>query len=456
MHVESSGGRFCGGEGYALASVLFLVAVLSILCAIVLKMELSERKDILNAMDKIKSQSASDNGIVLALASLQYQPTTNSIFSMSFNDGSTVEVEVYPWGLFTGVRSVGESHESKSIRSALLASSVTESEGSALVLGNLQHGLVFTGNAQIIGDVALGPMGVSTGSLRNYSAPRSIPITGKKTTLSASQLSCDTVTLYHHVMLTGALIDRVYRSPTNQDNSSDEIECTGSLNLHQVNDSVEYVFCSGSLSLMDTIMRRGPPLYVVAQGAVSFCPDAFLSGPISICSKDSIVVPPSVFITNCILTSERSILFQSNASIQLFSPRIHFSSNAVARYPSIAASVSFTDISGAAQSIQLDDGSRVEGAVIMHRANEVSMDNAVITLSPGATVVGGIYTDAYLTMDGTVDGYVRTFDLYFYDSPTTYLGWLRQGVIDRALLPYGLLKPLGMSGADTMRVLSWM
>lgn len=456
MQNKLSEGQFCGEDGYALASVLFLVTVVSVLCAIILRVELGERRTLLKNIDIIKSQLASENGIVLALALIQSQPSADSTFSMSFDDGSSVNVEVYPWGLFTGVRSQGLSHKCESLRSALLASSLTDSEKKAFVLGNLQHGLVFTGSAKINGDVAVGPMGVSTGNLRNYSAPRAIPITGKKSTLSGPQWFVDTLDLSHHVLNVKILVSLARRFNANQDNSNNVMECKGLLDLRQINDAIVYVFCSGPLTLMDTIMRRVPPLYIVAHGAVSFRPDVFMSGPISICSTDSIVVPPSVSITNSILTSEKSILFQSEGSLQLFSPIIHLSSSAVARYPSAVASVCFADTPGTIQNIQFDDGSKIEGTVIMHRAASTSMDKAVVSLAPGATVVGGIYTDAYLTLDGTVDGYVRAFDLYFYDSPTTYLGWMRQGLIDRTLLPNGFLKPIGISKEETSKVLSWM
>ena len=456
MLTDFSKGKYRAENGYALASVLILVTVLSAVCAIILRVQMRERQTLLESIDDAKSRSASENGVVLSLASIQSKPSSDSTFSISFEDGSSANVAIYPWGLFTGVRSQGVSHNIRSIRSALLASSLTDSEGVALVLGNLQHGLVFTGRAKIIGDVAVGPMGVSTGNLRNYSAPQSVPIKGKRTTSFTQQSFSDTLALFHHVFLSRTLLNRIRRYPVNQDESGHVLECQGSPSLHEVNDSIVYVYCSGSLNLTDTIMRRGPPLYIVAQGPVSFRPNVFLSGPISICSIDSIVVPPSVSLTNCTLTSEKSIVFQSVGSVQLFSPVIHLSSNAVASYPSAVVSVSFADSSGTIQSIELDNGSRVEGAVVMHRTNTTSMSNAVVVLSPGATVVGGVYTDAYLTLDGTVRGYVRAFDLYFYDSPTTYLGWMRQGIIDRSSLPNGFLKPFIDSGSDTLKVLTWM
>jgi hypothetical protein len=446
----------CEEDGYALASVLFLVTVLSVLCAIILKVELGKREAVLKSIDLVKSQSASDNGIFVLSTSLQSQPSADSTFSIPFDDGSSVTVEVYPWGLFTGVISKGLSHKSESVRSTFLASLIGQPEDPAMVLGNLQHGLVFAGSAEIIGDVAVGPMGVSTGSLKNAASPRSAPITGKKMTLSSPPTFSDTLAMYRHVFLTRTLFSRVRGSRTSsEERTAAMMECSGSLNLRNVSDSINYAFCNGTLSLGDTIMRRGPPLYIVVLGGVSFRPHAFLSGPISVCSIDSIVIPSTVSINNCILTSEKSITLNSCVAAQLFSPVIHFSSNASASYPSIAASVSFSDTS-TAQNIQLDEGARIEGAVMMHRANATSMDKAVITLAAGATVVGGIYTDAYLTLDGTVDGYVRTFDLYFYDSPTTYLGWMRQGVIDRTQLPHGFLKPVGISRNDTLEVLTWL
>ncbi|MFZ1082154.1 MAG: hypothetical protein WAO19_09545 [Candidatus Kryptoniota bacterium] len=455
MPVELSRGKFRGNDGYALPSVLFLVAVLSILCTIILKVEVTRRETVLKTIDIVKSGLASENGVILSLASPNLQ-NTDTTFSTQFDDGSSADVEMYQWGLFTGVRSNGLSHKSESVRSAFFGSSLTSSENPAMVLGNLQHGLVFAGNAEITGEVEVGPMGISTGSLKNYSAPRSIPIIGKKITLSTQQIFSDTIALDRHVFLTKNLLNGIRR--TSAGYPTGVMQCLGSLSLRDLGDSIGYVYCNGTLSLIDTITRRGPPLYIVVFGSVTFSPHAWLSGPISICSTDSIAVPPNVSIINCILTSEKSITLEPNSLVtaQLFSPVIHFSSNTSASYPSIAASVSFSDTSGTIQSIQLDEGARIEGAVMMHRAGSTSMDKAVITLTAGATVIGGVYTDAYLTLDGTVDGYVRTFDLYFYDSPTTYLGWLRQGIIDRSRLPHGFLKPMGTSQADTLEVLSWL
>ena len=442
-------------SGYALASVLFLVTILAVLSVIVLRADLARRQMVVSEIDKFKSLSASQNGTLLAMNPqvVRFEDTT---FSVVFDDSSRVEVDAFRWGLFYGVTSRGMSHRCETTNSILVASALPHGDSVALAISNLQHGLVFAGSAKIVGNVVTGPMGVSTGSLRNFLSPKSLPLAGRKITVKTSFSTLDTSWLSGHVAFTKTLISRVRRSRANPDDSASGVmKCVGVLDLKDIGDSIREVYCYGSILILDSIMRRGPPLFIVALGAVSFAKNVYVSGPVSICSSDSICLSPGVACINCILTSEKSITLLPGCKVisQLFAPRLKLSGNTLAAYPSAAVSVSFVDTSGAGQSVEMQDGASVEGFVMMHRGSSTAMNDAVISLSPGATVVGGVYSDAYLTMDGVVDGYVRTFDLYFYDSPTTYVGWLRQGSINRNNLPNGFLGPIGEQGLDPFEML---
>ena len=125
-------------------------------------------------------------------------------------------------------------------------------------------------------------------------------------------------------------------------------------------------------------------------------------------------------------------------------------------YPSLLASLNLSDSSGVKQLIQIQSGASICGSVIMCVGRGIPFTDAVIDIRRGSELTGDVFTDGYLTMDGSVNGFVRTFDLYFYKSPTTYLGWMREGVIDREKLPGGFLIPFGVPGSNGMEVASWL
>ncbi len=444
--------------GYALVSVLFLVTILSILSALILKVQLFRHEAASKSVDEVKAVYAANNGIEDALALPALPEYGDSTFASDFPDSSLATVTVFQWGLFEGAVSKGRSNHCTQTRSGLIASLLSVNDSSAFVLGNLEHGLVFSGGSEIVGNIVVGPRGVSTGSLRDEITPSKIPVQGRirETTVSTSLFG--TALIDREVSLTKAYLSGRRRTRMAQDYSGKTLDMTGYLLLNDVSDSIREIFSTGDLSLGGSIMKRGPPLNIVVTGHVRFLPGTSLIGPIAIYSNDSISVPPQIRLINCILSSPKSIDLQRGASVtaQVFSPVIRCSTNATANYPSLLVSVSLSDTGGVVQSINLESGSQIDGAVILHGGVGITKDKAVVDLEPGSLVTGEVYTDCYLTMDGKVNGLVRAFDLYFYSSPTTYLGWLRNGVIDRELLPHGFLRPLGISAYEKGAVITWM
>jgi hypothetical protein len=444
--------------GYALVSVLFLVTILSILSALILKVQLFRHETASKSVDEVKAIYAANNGIESALAFPVLPEYGDSTFTLRFPDSSSAILTVFQWGLFEGVLSEGRSNHSTETRSALIAGLLSSTDSSAFMLGNVEHGLIFAGGSEIVGNVVVGPRGVSTGSLRDEITPSRIPVQGKISETAVSTSLFGTPLIDGEVSLAKSFLSTRRQTRTAPDYSGRTLDTTGYVLLNDISDSIREIFGAGDLSLGGTIMKRGPPLDIVVTGHVRFLPGTGLIGPIGIYSNDSISVPPQVKLINCILASPKSIDLQRGASVsaQLFSPVIRCSTNAAANYPSVLVSVSLSDTGGVVQSINLESGSKIAGALILHGGVGITKDKAVVDLEPGSLVTGEVYTDCYLTMDGKVNGLVRTFDLYFYSSPTTYLGWLRNGVIDRELLPRGFLRPLGISAHEEGAVITWM
>lgn len=447
-----------GQAGYALASVLFLIVVLSVLSVIILKGQLFRREEALRIVGSTEAIYAADNGIDSGLSLLDKQNDVDTSYSLAFFGGSTANVTIFPWGLFAGIESVGHSIRSRVSRCAIIGSQLSESDSAALVIANLQHGLTLAGKSRIIGNVVVGPRGASIGNLKDEIPPISLPINGRVEKEDSTRHIFSTFALDSQIQRIEPWLLPLRRPRMDYSDSPSLVVATGYLDLSELSDSIDEVFSPGNLMLGGTAMKRGPPLNIVVIGNVGFMPGTSLVGFISICSTDSISIPPQTKLANCIVASEKSISVQAKDTIaaQLFAPVIRCAQHTLVSYPSICVSVNLSDSSGIPQMIRLESGARLLGSLIMETGSDISLTKTVIDLEPGSVVTGEVYTNGYLTMDGTVNGAVRTFDLYFYESPSIYLGWLRKGIIDRKALPNGFLRPLGVLVGDKAEVLTWL
>ena len=66
------------------------------------------------------------------------------------------------------------------------------------------------------------------------------------------------------------------------------------------------------------------------------------------------------------------------------------------------------------------------------------------------------FSSSRLTMDGDMVGSAVATDLFFYEPPTSYFGWMRSGSINRVGLPKGLLIAPTFEGKHPLSVLEWL
>lgn len=191
------------------------------------------------------------------------------------------------------------------MRSALIASLLTSNDRPAFVLGNLVHGLTLAGNSEIEGNVVVGPRGVSTGSLRNVLEPSETPIRGSVIESSMRRQMLDTSMITGEVEQAKSLLLMSRRPRLSPDYSGNVLDTSGYVDLASLSDTLNEVFCRGFVMLGGTIMRRGPPLNIVALAHITLLPGLRITGSVGLYSRDSIVVPPDIKLTNCIIASCR-------------------------------------------------------------------------------------------------------------------------------------------------------
>ncbi len=452
-------------DGYALPSVLLLITILALLASSLLSFLFLHTELVHRRVEQTATEYAAQNGITSALASSFNTPAddlfaaTTHNTTIAFDDGSRSTVSLIPWGAFMLIHSTGATKHATSERFALAGALPGSRFDNAVILANTEHQLVFAGSSQIKGNVIVGPYGATVGSIPGAPTPHSLPVTGSVTKTSTAAASLfDERFLQRNVAMMKALFTKKRREDISD--SQTWIVNGGEKGVYaipSIPDSIEYVFIVGNAVLDNTITRRGPPLYLIVRGSLLLRDHCSLQGSIALLSTEAIQIPASAQFIDAILFSFTSIDVASTAhlSAQIISPRITLHSGAVASYPSVLISLHLDTASHAAQQIVMEKGSRVEGTVMMLQENADDNMPDCLQLMPRATVVGLVYSQGKTTLDGTVIGSVVTRSFYFYEAPTTYIDWLRSGLVDRTALPKSFLLPLGFD-SQRYQVIDWL
>ena len=451
-------------EGYALASVLYLVTILSLLAASIVAIKYYANQGALLEIAKVRCDYAAESGIARALSSMSPKEALSSvienqkILNFHFEDECEAAVEVNRWGAYLRFKSLGNYGKLTSRRSALVGELPGAPYKNALVFASSGHQLILAGSSSIKGSVVTGLPGTATGNLKDRTSPIKVPIEGNVRKEALPLLPEFDVT-----SIRGELneFDKMLSDPSDEVRSGRRrivVDKVGNYSLSEITDSIDQILLNGSITLTGKISRKDAPLYIVARGMVILASGIQLNGLISVFSSSTIEIEKGAIIDQAICYSRKSIRLQEGADIscQCFAPSITLETRSIARYPSILLSLTETDHDSAKQEIILKGGAKAEGSVAILSAGNIFQPEPLLSLNEGSRVTGAVYSDRKMTLDGVVEGTVLTKDFYFYEAPTMYLGWLRSGVIDRTALPSGFLCPSGGSSNSELAVLDWL
>lgn len=442
--------------------MLLLITILSLLAASILAEQYCLRHTAMLDVAKVKAVYAAESGIAMELSGIETQENLLTALrgdqeSFSFDDGSVALVDLRGWGAYLIARSEGRCHGMRSIRMALVADHPSPVFKNALLFANPNEQLVFTGQASITGNIIVGPAGAAVGNLTAYGSPIAVPVNGsiersQDAQIPAWQLSHFMNEISYYRKLLSEVDDDAFDSNAVRYSSNEMVN----LGRGSIMENTEFIFIDGDVSISDSLTRREIPLYIAVRGRVCIKNDSRLRGLVGVISTEATLIESKARIDRSIIFSQRSIQLESNGAVsgQLIAPSVLLDPGSQASYPSLILSVpsSVTD----KQTITLLDNSKVEGFVALLSASDDPEQQHIINLTPAATVVGAIYTNAQITLDGTVIGTVLTKDFRFYVAPTTYLGWLRSGRIDRTTLPSGFFVPPGFADELKLDVLEWL
>jgi cytoskeletal protein CcmA (bactofilin family) len=391
----------------------------------------------------------------MALASFDIKNRSELYFA-SQAAGTTV----FPWGVYSIAKCTAGSSGQKLVRQAIVGSKPSQSLSFGLVFRNQSHQLVMTGTASVAGDALLGLSGAAVGHLNEYSSPVRLPIRGQIQSIAEPRLPRLRLNfLEGQIQTFSSMLGKAAFQETADSNQIVGVGGAEGLTnaLNAVGGNATQVYIAGDAILTSPIVRREKPLTLVVTGSIRVKNGGELDGLITVIAGKTISVDSGARIEHALLYANNSIVVKRGAKItsQLISPTITLEQNAYAVYPS--AVVSLSDGHSAHQRITISSGAKVEGFVaLIDKDGEDALYTHIIDIQPTAQIVGAVYCNTAITLDGNVFGSVFTTDFYFYQAPTKYLGWLRSGVIDRSKLPSGYLLPVGFGDEPNLDILEWL
>lgn len=436
--------RMPDGEcGYALPSVLLLLALITLIAYSVILSQHLRRGIVQMSIAAFKAENAAECGIALGLATLDSLSTqgaelTTMHSKVELGEGSSADLRIDSWGLLPYVRSIGRCGRSTSIRVATVGMRLTNAFGAAVALGNPSHQLILAGSSFIRGDVVVGSAGVATGQLKHYVQPLQVPVFGR--IIKGPSTGIPEFDLLRIRAFTREMNDLL-------ENRTD----AATLESRQVRvSSIPPGHTTGFIAL-----NPEEPQYFVCDGSLTLSSDTQLKGFVAVLASGTITVERGAKFEGGLLYSRESVRLLQGASIaaQIIAPSITLEPGSHALYPSFVCSFTPELRSQRIAGITLNDNSSVEGILIL--SGNSLPEGGLIDVKSGSSVLGAVYSCAKTTLDGSVTGMVLTREFYFYEAPTSYIGWLRTAKIDRPSLPSGYILPPVFSGNRRHEVLEW-
>lgn len=449
-------------RGSALVFALLMTTVLAVICAIVLRMEFFRLSFINKKIHKKEALYYAEAGIYKTLWYLSghegytkdWRPQREPVETLM---DKICYVTVKEWGAYLEVSSLINYKGITDSIQVTVAEKPSSIYSQAVVVGDSEYSLVVTGENKIIGDVEVGRKGVETGKIEGKGFVGKTPVQGTIRRRDNPRLPFFNPSLFHKVYDTYEY-DLQY-----------EQDCIiFHHNLYLTDEIIQEsepgdIYVNGHIFITDSLLRKPlrRPLKLIATGSI------FITDSVSIREKVEIIAAEKIHITDR-ASLEQGIIFaqggveisgQSSVSAQIFSGKdMVIKEHAVIKYPSILYSSGWVDDITLRGKIVIQDNARVMGTVILYpyeRDLSVQKQETIIHILPGATVGGVVYSHHFVDLKGCVYGTVVTSSFYLYRSPTSYINWLKDAVIDRTQLPDGFLMPLSFRSDPEYEVLFW-
>lgn len=398
-------------DGTALISVIMVLTLLSTVMASMYMVHLAHRKLVREDGQEVKAYYLAEAALnrVIAMDEVPF----DQLFKVGYGP-DTVAVTTRPHGLMLRVETMVPLRRD-SIRITNLVGRVpSEVFANAIVVESHMERLTLTGSVHIHGDILTGPGGIQTASLRG------IPYSGRHDghPETATGMLIPPFRFEHMQAWDEHVSELLHSSDADPIRLTEDMARGDRLWVTQGSVVIEpatslpfgtILIAGGSVQMGQDVSGNG--LMVHALGAIQIGPNARVSG--QFIAADSIGIGPQAYL----------------------------------EYPSVVCLTgnqqAITDLGV----IRMGEESVLDGtAMIPPKVTVRGEDHRRLIISESAILRGTVYNHARTELIGRVDGSILTRQFYFYQAPTHYVNWIRNGSVRASARPTPFVLPFAIGG----------
>lgn len=439
-------------DGSALVTVLIITVIVSLMIGAVLSgLHLQSffiQKDIKTTQARYLAEKGAYEFLHQQSSSWVVRDTT-----IIMNEGlrDSVRVEITPFGGFLQLNSTAYTGNQKAQIAMMFGEQSSSVFDYAVVLGDTTSSINLIGSTSINGDIVSGRQGVKESSFKGF--PFSGNYDGESIALGRELEFPD----IRYEFITEQM-ERVQSDFKANEFSGIGINEYIFLPKSKKNESVTF-FSNSDLDWPGQLESIPDESELVVRGNLT------INGPLNLGNKTKVFVRDTLTVSSKVEGSDLVFFVGGPVTIggnAIFSGQI-ISENSITLkddaylvYPSMLFT-SLEFLSGnETEAIRLTGNAMLDGTVIYPvQTNTFNQEQLRVKIEESATVRGAVYSQGQTELDGTVLGSVLTRQFYFYESPTSYINWIKDATIDISQRPETYIVPFGFTDSIKYALLDW-
>ncbi len=444
-----------GENGSSLVSVLIVITIISFLVGCVMMGMILQNRFIQRDVDEIRNLYIAEAGLYhfLADSTLPLIPKRGSIQVELMDGRGVATISAKPFGGFLSVTSSAGRDEQKETIRVLVGEQANHLFDYSIILGDTYSALNLAGTTSIKGDIATGPAGIKKSSFRGKRFEGSFNGRVKRAEESLFP-EFDNAFFAREIEHCRSLIKRPPEKAL--------LLNPGKINLSKkkLPESRDMVFVDGNLELSASSVTGLPKdLTIVVTGNLTLKGQIKFESNSRFIAGDSLKIMGSVNGDHALFYAEQEITIDSKQPFSgqlLANGGVSILGKSYLKYPSVIYTNGTIENGTRGGRVKVSGESLIEGLMLIPEPGEtITEDNMRLIAGKGTKIKGGIYNTAKSELHGEVAGSVLTMQFYFYRSPTAYINWLKDVVIDVKERPENYTVPLGFSETRRFEVLEW-
>lgn len=411
-------------SGSAIITVIVFLTITLFFISLIILYDHQKNKLIKNYGAEVQSFYTAKSAVLLSLTKYEKQLKKNNYnpktYKYSLFNKDTTWITMRPWGVFIYCSAKSKIKNISKERQFLISLKPDHRFNAAVIIGDLKNPLVVSGQTVITGDVIVGPAGIKAGTMHGSHYK------GKKLVFGSIRKESES---FYPQLNEEPLLDQMRILRQNEELAASLRE-RGKQTINLENRSV-YL----DQTELDNLIQEGlkeitGPGIIYLKGAARL-QNISLRGLITIYSEDEVAFYHPVKAENILVIAGR-IKIGKNLVLRgqfIATDGIKIGNEVKLEYPSVVYLISREMVSDEAN-LTIDDNVTINGGVIL--AGTSLRSN--LSISEKGVVNGFTYSGNYTQLAGTVNGTVMTKSFYLYSSPTLYINWINNAVIDRKYL----------------------